>query len=78
MIRPKISLPLPAANGTTMVTGRAGQSSAAAGASTAADAVMQLAMATIILRSGMVSSFQSAVILAALMIGHHFSISAFW
>src|SRR5258708_5127539 len=32
MIRPRISLPLPAANGTTMVTGRTGQSSATAGA----------------------------------------------
>ena len=31
MMRPRISLPLPAANGTTMVTGRAGQSCATAG-----------------------------------------------
>ena len=49
MIRPRISLPLPAANGTTMVTGRAGQSCAAAGAA----ASTSVARAAIILVSGM-------------------------
>ncbi len=43
MIRPKISLPLPAANGTTMVTGRAGQSWAAAGAVAVKSATMVMA-----------------------------------
>ena len=45
MMRPRISLPLPAANGTTMVTGRTGQSCAAAGIS------VEMSMAAIILRA---------------------------
>src|SRR5260370_34724754 len=58
IIRPKISLPLPVANGTTMVSGRAGQSWAAAGAvaavSSTTNAEMSVTMAAIILMAGMV------------------------
>jgi hypothetical protein len=110
MIRPRISLPLPAANGTTMVTGRVGQSCAAAGAAASMSAVMApidlvagiVPPVVLTALSGKVASgflfrkcdtakmlerflfpiyvkpYQSAVMLAALMIGHHFSISAFW
>jgi hypothetical protein len=56
MIRPRISLPLPAANGTTMVTGRTGQSCAAAGA-----AASNIASAAIILGFGMLAPVQSGV-----------------
>src|ERR1700692_4441874 len=52
MIRPRISLPLPAANGTTMVTGRVGQSWAAAGATM--KAATHAAMAAIVLTPGMI------------------------
>jgi hypothetical protein len=52
MIRPRISLPLPAANGTTMVTGRVGQSWAAAGA-VAESVATSAAKAAIILMAGM-------------------------
>jgi len=48
MMRPRISLPLPVANGTTMVTGRAGQSCAAAGVTAIVE--MSVATAAIILR----------------------------
>src|SRR5258708_3900388 len=88
MMRPRISLPLPGANGTTMETGRPGQSWAAAGRGADMSADMSARMAANILMAGIGSSlrengfrlrgFQSAVMLAALMIGHHFSISAFW
>jgi hypothetical protein len=53
MCPPRISLPLPAANGTTMVTGRAGQSCAAAGA-VAWRVTTSAAKAAIILMADMV------------------------